>query len=89
MVDSNRFIDVPAKFIVFEARFKRSTEAYFVFPFNRPLEAFLGEFETLEDVQDVLDREVLDRDLFLIIRLDGSLLMVYLRESGRWMCFTA
>lgn len=40
MVDSNRFIDVPAKFIVFEARFKRSTEAYFVFPFNSPLEAF-------------------------------------------------
>ena len=89
MVDSNRFIDVPAKFIVFEARFKTSTKTYFVFLFNSPLEAFSGEFETLEDVKDVLDREVLDRDLFLIIRLNGILLMVYLRESGRWMCFAA
>ena len=86
MVDSNRFIDVPAKFIVFEARFIRIKEVYFVCHFNSPLKAFSDEFETLEDVQDVLDREVLDRDLFLIIRLDGTLLMVYLRESGRWMC---
>ena len=87
MVDSNRFIDVPAKFIVFEARFKRSTEAYFVFPFNRPLEAFSGEFETIEDVQDVLDREVLDRYLFFIIWLDVTFLLVYLRESGSWLFF--
>ena len=89
MFDSNRLIDVPDKFIVFEARFIRSTEAYFVFPFNSPLKAFSDEFETLEDVQDVLDREVLDRDLFLIIRSDRTLSMVYLRESGRWMCLAA
>ena len=89
MFDSNRFIDVPAKFIVFEAIFIRSKEAYFVFPFNSSLEAFSDDFETLEDVQDALDREVLDRDLFLIVRDYGTLLMVYLRESGKWMSLAA